>query len=416
MSPKGPDIPESPQIPPPFPSLRGGRKYCMFTLFWAGPLIPFIDLKEQYRRLRPQIEERIRRVLEHNQYILGPEIPELEAELARFAGVKHAVGCASGTDGLLMALMTLGVGPGDAVFTSPFTFIATAEVVVLLGATPVFSDVDPHTYNLDPARLEVAVQTTVSEGKLNPKAIIPVDLFGLPADYDALDRLGKRYGLKILEDAAQSFGARFKGRRTCSFGDQAVTSFFPAKPLGCYGDGGAVFTNDDRTAEELRSIRVHGQGKVSYQHPRLGINGRLDSIQAAVLLAKLTVFEEELAARNRIAREYTDRLSPYLVTPTMPEGSVSSWAQYSVLARSPEERTLLREKLKEEEIPTAVYYPVPLHLQPVFANLGYREGDFPVSERVSGRIFSLPMHPYLTSDTIRKVESVVAKEIKPLAG
>jgi len=373
-------------------------------------LIFFVDLSEQYKRLKSEIDSRIQKVLDHNRYVLGPEIAELESELARFSGAQHAIGCASGTDGLLMVLMALGVGRGDSVFTSPFSFISIAEVVQLLGATPVFVDIDPVTYNIDPKLLGMAIQNELNSGQSKPKAVIPVDLFGIPADYDSINPVAKRFGLKVVEDAAQSFGAVYKEKRACSLADYGVTSFFPSKPLGCYGDGGAIFTDNNQMANTLKSIRVHGQADHSYDHPRLGINGRLDSLQAAVLLAKLTVFESELLARNKIAEKYTAGLKPFLVTPTVPYGSISAWAQYSVQAKSKEERKGLQDKLKESGIPTAVYYPVPLHLQPVFSHLGYKPVDFPVSERVCKRIFSLPMYPYLSLETVDKIVSIVSKE------
>jgi UDP-2-acetamido-2-deoxy-ribo-hexuluronate aminotransferase len=366
-------------------------------------LIEFIDLMEQYRHVQNEINNNIQTVLNHGKYIIGPEVKELEQKLAEYAGVRHAISCSNGTDALLMALMAWGVGSGDAVFTTPFTFIATAEVVSLLGATPIFVDIDPDTYNIDVKMLEKSIERTVSEGKLNPKAIIPVDLFGLPADYDSIMVIAKKYGLKVLEDAAQSFGSVYKQKKAGSLGDAAATSFFPAKPLGCYGDGGAIFTNDDELAEKLLSIRVHGQGKDKYDNVRIGINGRLDTIQAAILIAKLTVFDEELRARNGIALKYTMGLKKILKTPSAPDGLVSSWAQYSVLAEDNKKRELIREQLKKAGVPTAVYYPVPLHLQQAFRYLGYKEGDFPISEDVSRRIFSIPMHPYLKDEIIEEI-------------
>ncbi|HYE09767.1 MAG TPA: DegT/DnrJ/EryC1/StrS family aminotransferase [Patescibacteria group bacterium] len=370
-------------------------------------MIEFINLKEQYRCLQNEIDSNIQAVLQHGKYILGPEVKELEQQLAEYAGVKHAISCANGTDALLMPLMAWGVGSGDAVFTTPFTFVATAEVISLLGATPVFVDIDPETYNIDVKKLEQSVKRVINEGKLNPKAIIPVDLFGLPADYDAIMQVARKYGLKVLEDAAQSFGSVYKQKKAGSLADAAATSFFPAKPLGCYGDGGAVFTDEDELAEKLFSIRVHGQGQDKYENVRIGINGRLDTIQAAILLVKLKVFDEELRARNQIALKYTLELKNVLKTPSIPDGLVSSWAQYSILAEEPEKRELIRETLKKAGIPTVIYYSVPLHLQQVFHKLGYKEGDFPISEDVSRRIFSLPMHPYLKDETIEEIIKVI---------
>jgi UDP-2-acetamido-2-deoxy-ribo-hexuluronate aminotransferase len=366
-------------------------------------LIEFIDLMEQYRHVQNEINNNIQTVLNHGKYIIGPEVKELEQKLAEYAGVRHAISCSNGTDALLMTLMAWGVGSGDAVFTTPFTFIATAEVVSLLGATPIFVDIDPDTYNIDVKMLEKSIERTVSEGKLNPKAIIPVDLFGLPADYDSIMVVAQKHGLKVLEDAAQSFGSVYKQKKAGSLGDAAATSFFPAKPLGCYGDGGAIFTDEDELAEKLLSIRVHGQGKDKYDNVRIGINGRLDTIQAAILIAKLTVFDEELRARNRIALKYTMGLKKMLKTPSVPDGLVSSWAQYSVLAEDNKKRELIREQLKKAGVPTAVYYPVPLHLQQAFRYLGYKEGDFPISEDVSRRVFSIPMHPYLKDEIIEEI-------------
>lgn len=367
----------------------------------------FIDLKRQYLEIKDLINERIQKVLEHNLYIMGPEITELEQELSKFVGVKHTIVCSSGTDALLMPLMAWGIGAGDAVFTTPFTFIATAEVISLVGATPIFVDIDEKTYNINPDLLEREIEKVIKEGKLVPKAIIPVDLFGLCADYNKIEEIGKKYFLYVLEDACQSFGALYNGKRACSFGDCASTSFFPAKPLGCYGDGGAVFTNDDELAEIIKSIRIHGQGIDKYQNVRIGINGRMDTLQAGILLAKLTIFENELIARNRIAKKYSELLKNKVVVPYIPDGFVSSWAQYSVLAVDKKHRDEIQQRLKKEGIPTAIYYPIPLHLQKAFEYLGYRRGDFPVSEMISERIFSLPMHPYLMDEEVEQICSLV---------
>ncbi|HOM08315.1 MAG TPA: DegT/DnrJ/EryC1/StrS family aminotransferase [Syntrophales bacterium] len=373
----------------------------------------FIDLKTQQGLLRERLDANIRKVLAHGQYIMGPEVRALEAQLAAYVGIAHAVACASGTDALLMALMAQGVGPGDAVFTTPFTFVATAEVIGLLGAVPVFVDIDPETYNLDPAALDRAV-AAFREGdpSLHPlprvaagraRAVIAVDLFGLLADYEAIGAVAKKHGLFVVEDAAQSFGAERGGRRSCSFGDVACTSFFPAKPLGCYGDGGMCFTADDDLAAALRSLRVHGQGGDKYDNVRIGINGRLDTLQAAILLAKFEIFPEEMSRRQEVADRYSRALAAstrLVVPPPHREGgegeSISAWAQYSLLARDEAQRADLMGRLREAGIPTAIYYPKPLHLQGAFSYLGYRRGDFPVSEDVARRIFSIPMHPYLT--------------------
>ena len=378
----------------------------------------FIDLAVQQRRISEKLNANIARVLSHGQYINGPEVRELEAALTAYVGAKHAVGCASGTDALIMALMALEIGPGDAVFTTPFTFVATAEVISLLGATPVFVDIDSATFNIDPAKLEQAIEAVekndpalhplpgAAGGKFRPRAVIPVDLFGLPADYDAIEAVAARRGIAVIEDAAQSFGGEYKGRKACSFGAIACTSFFPAKPLGCYGDGGMCFTDDDRLAEFLRSIRVHGQGSDKYENVRIGINGRLDTLQAAILLAKFAIFPEEIDLRQEVFRRYNGLLSGSVTTPEIPEGCKSAWAQYSILARNSAERSDLMAKLKEAGIPTAIYYPKPLHRQTAFSGLGYKEGDFPVSEDCARRIFSLPMHPYLAAGDQRRIAAL----------
>ena len=367
----------------------------------------FIDLKRQYAVLKEGIDRGIAAVLSHGRFILGPEVMELEEKLAALAGVRYAVSCSSGTDALLMPLMAWEIGPGDAVFVPAFTFFASAEVIALAGATPVFTDILPDTFNMDPASLESAIQKTLAEGRLTPRAVMPVDLFGLPAEYDAIGSIARRYGLAVLEDAAQGFGATYHGRVAGSLGDAGATSFFPAKPLGCYGDGGAVFTDDEETARVLRSIRVHGEGRDRYENVRLGINGRLDSIQAAVLLQKLSVFGIEIGMRNDIAQKYNERLAGQVRIPRFHEGMVSTQAQYSVLAENESQRQAFLDALTGADIPWAVYYRIPMHLQKAFAHLGYGEGDFPVSEDVSRRIFSLPMHPYLTDTEIDRITGVI---------
>ena len=370
--------------------------------------LDFIDLKTQQQKISRLLTENIQRVLAHGQYIMGPEIHALETKLAAYVGVKHAISCSSGTDALLMPLMAYGVGPGDAIFTTPFTFIATAEVIQLLGATPVFVDIDPKTFNLDPEALAEAVgrlRQKPGTAHLKPKGVIPVDLFGQPADYDRIHTIAQGHGLFVLEDAAQSFGATYKGRRAGALAAAAATSFFPAKPLGGYGDGGAIFTDDDNLADVLRSIRVHGQGKDKYENVRIGLNGRLDTLQAAVLLAKLEIFDQEVVDRQRIAQQYSQALNASVEVPSVAPDCTSVWAQYSVLS---EHRELLLKKLQEAQIPAAIYYPVPLHLQGAFAHLGYQAGDFPVSENASRRIFSLPMHPYLgQADQERIVQALL---------
>ncbi len=432
--------------------------------------IAFLDLKAQFRHLEGEIRSRMEKVLASAQFILGPEVEQLEKELADFAGVRRAIGCASGTDALLMGLMAYGVGPGDGVITTPFTFVATAEAIALLGATPIFVDIDPLTFNIDPKQVErvltalerndpachplplqalacrgsgtgqAAARETETRG-LKVKGIAPVDIFGLPYDFDALSAIADAHGLFLLEDAAQGFGATYKGRPAGSLGHIAATSFFPSKPLGCYGDGGAVFTDDDDLADLLLSIRVHGQGSHKYENVRLGINGRLDALQAAVLLAKLPAFPGELEARRRVAGMYTDLLSGCagLRTPHVPDGFTSAWAQYSLLCSGtgnggcagdgdgahgggngerergerggPGRRDAILASLKDAGVPTMVYYPVPLHLQTAFSYLGYRTGDFPVSEDCAGRIFSIPMHPYLREEEVRFIADTLIRTV-----
>ncbi len=371
--------------------------------------IPFIDLKTQYNLNKPDLDQAIAKVLEHGQYIMGPEVFELERQLADYVGVDHCVSCSSGTDALLMPLMAQGIGPGDVVFTTPFTFVATAEVISLLGATPVFVDVDAATFNMDVVHLRQQIEETLKKGELKPKVIMPVDLFGLPAEYTEIKRIAEEYDLWVLEDAAQAFGAEYKGEKTCGLTEVGATSFFPAKPLGCYGDGGAVFTNDAELHEKLVSIRVHGQATTGdkYDNVRLGLTARMDSIQAAVLLQKLKSYDDELIARNRVAEAYRKKLSGILQTPEVPQQSTSVWAQYTVLAESDEHRTQLRQKLNEQGIPTAVYYPIPLHLATAYQYLGYELGDFPVSENLSQRVFSLPMHPFLDDEVVQQIADAV---------
>lgn len=372
----------------------------------------FVDLKKQYERIKPRIHDRINEVLRHGKFIMGPEVGELEHQLASFVGCKFCVSCANGTDALLLSLMARDISPGDAVFTTPFTFIATAEVISLLGATPVFVDIDPDTFNIDPRKLQEAIEAAKQgmvrgrsvRKKLTPKGIVTVDLFGLPADYDPINRIAKEHGLFVLEDAAQSLGGTYKGKKLGNVTDIAATSFFPAKPLGCYGDGGAIFTNDEAMANRLRSLREHGKGSHKYDNVCIGINGRLDTLQAAILLPKLEIFDSEIKERQEVAARYSTALKDIVKVPHVPEGLFSAWAQYAVLT---DKRDLYLDKLKALGIPTAVYYPRPLHLQTAFSNLGYRQGDFPVAEQTSDRIFSLPMYPYLDpSDQNKIVEAV----------
>ncbi|MCF8046385.1 MAG: DegT/DnrJ/EryC1/StrS aminotransferase family protein [Desulfarculaceae bacterium] len=371
----------------------------------------FIDLKAQQQLIRQKIEDNINKVLDHGRYIMGPEITELEQKLATYVGTRHALGCASGTDALMLALLALEIGPGDAVFTSPFTFFATGEVIALLGATPVFVDIDPVTFNIDPDKLAPAIQAVRQRGDLEPKVIMPVDLFGLPADYDAIGRIAEEHNLAVVEDAAQALGGEYQGRKACSLAKLGCTSFFPAKPLGCYGDGGMVFCDDDELDRLLRSLRVHGQGEDKYDNVRLGINGRMDTIQAAVLLAKLELLPKEMEQRQEVAGRYAELIAASgvaLTAPSVPQGYASAWAQYSVLARDEAARGEFLERLKAANIPSAIYYPRPLHLQTAFAYLGHQAGDFPHSESAGARIFSLPMHPYLAADDQEKIVAALA--------
>jgi UDP-2-acetamido-2-deoxy-ribo-hexuluronate aminotransferase len=366
----------------------------------------FIDLATQQKRIRGRIEAGFRKILDHGQYILGPEIKEIEEKLAAYVGMPHAISVASGTDALLMPLLVEKIGPGDAVFTSTFTFIATAEVIALTGATPVFVDIDPDTFNIDPDQLEMAIQRVHAAKKLTPRGIIPVDLFGQPADYPAIQAIADKYKLFVLEDAAQSFGASQNGRKAGALARVSGTSFFPAKPLGCYGDGGMIFTDSQEMRDQLLSIRVHGQGIDKYTNVRVGINGRMDSLQAAVLLAKMEIFPEEIEARQEVAARYDRLLAGVAKTPRILPGNVSAWAQYSLLHPRRDE---VIQRLRENDIPTAVYYPIPLHLQQAFAGLGYGRGDFPVAEKAAGEIFSLPMHPYLGAAEQRLIAETVCR-------
>lgn len=368
----------------------------------------FIDLQTQQKRIRDKINDNINRVLDHGRYIMGPEVEELEKRLAEYVNETYAIGVGSGTDALMMPLMAYQIGPGDAIFTSPFTFIATAEVIQILGATPVFVDIDPLTFNINPDKLEESISSIVKQGKLNPRGIIPVDLFGQAADYDEINDIARRHDLFVLEDAAQGFGGSYKNRKIGSLGNVAATSFFPAKPLGAYGDGGMIFTGEKQLAEDLISIRVHGKGATKYENIRVGINGRLDTIQAAILLAKFTLLDEEVQLRQQVARRYHQGLEDSVQVPLVKESNVSAWAQYSI--RHPKRQQII-EALKSEGIPTAIYYPIPLHLQKAFFNLGYQAGDFPESEKISADIFSVPMHPYLTADTQQKVIDCINRSV-----
>ncbi|MFZ3349269.1 MAG: DegT/DnrJ/EryC1/StrS family aminotransferase [Xanthobacteraceae bacterium] len=356
--------------------------------------IPFIDVAAQRRRLGSAIDDAVARVLEHCQFIQGPEVRTLEADLAALCGARHVIGCSSGTDALLLVLMAWGIGPGDAVICPSFTFCATAEMVALLGATPVLADVEAETFNLDPDSLRDAVATAKRLG-LKPRAVIPVDLFGLPADHDAIAAISAEHGLLVLDDAAQAFGAIYRGRKLGALATATATSFFPAKPLGCYGDGGAVFTDDDALAARIRSLRVHGEGTVDkYDAARIGITGRLDSIQAAVLIEKLKIFPEEIVSRNRVAARYSHALADVATVPWVGNESTSIWAQYTIRL-PPGRRDGLAATLKAQGIPTAIYYRKPLHRQEAYGGYPVADGGAPVSERLAEEVISLPMHAYL---------------------
>jgi len=371
--------------------------------------IPFIDVAAQRRRLGRSVDEAIARVLGHCQFILGPEVRALEVELAEFCGARHVVSCASGTDALVLVLMAQGIGPGDAVICPSFTFTATAEVVALVGATPAFADVEEASFNLDPASLELAC-AAAREAGLRPKAVIPVDLFGQPADYDRIMPVAEAEGLFVLDDAAQAFGATYKNRRVGALAPATATSFFPAKPLGCYGDGGAVLTDDEELAQVLRSLRVHGEGHGKYDCVRIGLNGRLDTIQAAVLMEKLRIFPEEILARERVARRYSAGLADVAIVPRLASGSTSVWAQYTIRLASGR-RDGLAAALKAQGIPTAVHYPVPLHRQQPYQHFPIALGGAPVSERLAEEVISLPMHAYLDETTQDRIIEAVRRAL-----
>jgi dTDP-4-amino-4,6-dideoxygalactose transaminase len=374
------------------------------------PPIPFIDVAAQRRRLGTAIDAAVKRVLDHCQFILGPEVKAFEAELAQLSGARHVVTCASGTDALMLALMAQGIGAGDAVFCPSFTFCATAEVAALVGATPVFIDVEADTFNIDANGLAAGLATAERLG-LKPKAVIPVDLFGLPADHDAIAQVVKSTNLFVLDDAAQAFGATFKGRPLGTFGHATATSFFPAKPLGCYGDGGAIFTDSDKLAETLLSLRVHGQGGDKYDNIRIGMASRLDTVQAAVLIEKLKIFSDEVAARERAARYYAEKLADVVTVPTMPAGLTSVWAQYTVRIAGGR-RDKVAASLKAEGVPTAVYYPIPLHRQQAYKHYPVGEGGTAVSDMLAGEVLSLPMHAYLGAATQDRVIDAVRRALK----
>jgi dTDP-4-amino-4,6-dideoxygalactose transaminase len=375
------------------------------------PPIPFIDVGAQRRRLGRAIDDAIARVTTHCQFIQGPEVAEFENALAAFCGARHAVGCASGTDALMLVLMAKGIGQGDAVICPAFTFCATAEVVVLLGATPVFADVDAATFNLDPGSVARAVATAKRHG-LKPKALITVDLFGLPADYDALLAVAKAEGLFVLDDAAQAFGATYKGRKLGTLTPATATSFFPAKPLGCYGDGGAVITDDPALMETLKSLRVHGQGTDKYDNVRIGMTSRLDTIQAAVLIEKLKIFADEIDARNEAARRYAEGLKDVAIVPAVPDGLTSVWAQYTIRLK-PDLREAFAAKLKALGVPTAIYYPKPLHRLEAYRHFPVVDNGIPVTDQLAEEVISLPIHAYLDASGQDRVIEAVRAALKP---
>lgn len=379
----------------------------------------FRDLKAQYRALEPEMNAAVREVLSGGQFIQGRQVAELEERLAAYVGVRHCVSCANGTDALTLSLMAWGIGPGDAVFVPDFTYMATAGCASILGASPVFVDIDLKTFNMDPEALEEAIQQTIRDGTLTPRAVIPVDLFGLPASYGEILQIARKYRLLVLEDGAQGFGGSIDGKKACSFGDMAATSFFPAKPLGCYGDGGAIFTNDSKIAQRLYSLKRQGASPTDkYDHHEIGMNSRLDTLQAAILLVKLKAFDAvELDAVNRAARRYTDCLAPCggIVTPAVPDGFVSSWAQYTILLPDSGKRREVQRRLKEQGIPTAVYYPKGLHQQPVFHGAAADE-RFPHTLEAVSRVLSLPIHPYMKESDVQQVAEALLRVYSQISG
>jgi UDP-2-acetamido-2-deoxy-ribo-hexuluronate aminotransferase len=365
----------------------------------TGRKIDFANLQYQYQLYKDEIDKAIHKVLDRSNYIMGEEVVQLEEALQTFTGVKYAITCSSGTDALLLAMMALDIQPGDEIITTPFTFIATAETIALLGAVPVFVDIDEQTYNIDPSKLEEKITTKT-------KVILPVSLYGQPSDIDAIRTIADRHDLKVIIDGAQSFGSTYKGKTDSSLGDISTTSFFPAKPLGCFGDGGSLFTDDDTLAEKIKSLRVHGQSK-RYHHQYIGMGGRMDTIQAAVLNVKLRYYEKDLLLRQKVASRYSEQLatsSEQLVLPYVDSRCTSAWAQYSVRVQNRDE---VQTRLKEQGVPTAVHYPMPLHLQECFDYLGYKKGDFPIAEQISSEIMSLPMNPYLSDEEIEYISKVL---------
>ncbi len=373
----------------------------------------FRDLKTQYTVLKDEMDKAILDVVASSAYVMGPKVKEMETAFAEYTGMKHCIACNSGTDALLLALKAWDIHEGDAVFVPSFTFFASAEVIAMQGATPVFVDVDENTYNMDPADLQRKIEQTIKNGKWVPKAVIAVDLFGLPADFKAIRAVADHYGLYLLEDGAQGFGGMLEGQKACTFGDIATTSFFPAKPVGCYGDGGAIFTNNDEWAALMESYHIHGKGSDRYDNVRIGMNSRMDSIQAAVLLVKLKAFKDyELVDVNKVAERYTELLHDVVKTPVVPEGYFSSWAQYTIQVRDEQQRAELQTALKVLDIPTAIYYPIPMHRQTAFRYLNPEENHCPVSDRLAKTVISLPIHPYLSKEDQDVICAAVRKELK----
>jgi len=372
--------------------------------------VEFRDLKTQYQEYKTEIDSAIQEVLQDANFISGKQVAELEEQLAQYVGVKHCITCANGTDALTLMMMAWDIKEGDVVFVPDFTFFSTGEIVSFEGATPVFVDVDRDTYNIDTNKLEKAIQKTLAEGKYTPRAIIAVDLFGLPANYPEIERIATEYGLMVLEDGAQGFGGRIGDRVACSFGDASITSFFPAKPLGCYGDGGAVFTNNDGVAKLLKSFRVHGKGDNKYDNVRIGMNSRLDTLQAAVLKVKLQAFiDSELQNVNKVFQLYNERLKDIVEVPLIPEGFYSSFAQYTIKLKSKEQRDELQAKLKGQGIPSMIYYVKPMHKQGAFSYLEFDEKDFRVTNELCDIVLSLPMHPYMSESDVEGIASVIKK-------
>ena len=373
----------------------------------------FRDLKQQYQVLKKDIDAAMVEVATNCNFINGQQVKDLEKELADYVGVKHCITCANGTDALTMAMMAWGIGEGDAVFVPDFTFFSSGEIVSHAGATPIFVDVENETFNIDVDHLEKQIKKTMEERILTPKAVVAVDLFGLPADFNKVRAVADKYGIKVLEDGAQGFGGEINGKRACSFGDISTTSFFPAKPLGCYGDGGAVFTDDDETAKLLESIRVHGKGEMKYDNVRIGLNSRLDTLQAAILSIKLKAFRDyEVADINVVADKYTEKLKDVVTTPVVTDGFYSSWAQYTLRLEDKAQRDGLQAYLKEKGIPSMVYYPKPMHRQEAFGQLNYDDAEFPNTIELCDTVLSLPMHPYLTDEDIDEVVKAVKGYLK----